>query len=155
MFLVLSGGFIGGVGTAVAMGGRGWVWPILFLVGTTVVGVLVGRQPWLVVGLVLATGALLAAPDDAVRIVGSVWMWIAALVGAAALIGGVRRCLPGGATVLWHLAFLLPPGEREPWRAEVRTVLHACASSAEARRQVVGFLAAVPATVVASWRAWR
>jgi len=131
------------------------MWPMLFLVGTTVLGVLVGRRPWLVGGLVLATGALLAAPDDAVRVLGSVWMWIAALVGAAAVVRGVRRCLPSGVTVLWHLAYLLPPGERDLWRAEVRSVLHACASSAEARRQLVGFLAAVPATVVASWRAWR
>jgi hypothetical protein len=141
----------GAAGTSLAVGGAGWVGPVLFLLAAVVVGVVVGR-PWLVVGLVVATGALLSAPDGAVRVLGSVWMWVAALVGAAALVRGARRCLPGGTTVLWHLALLLPPGERELWRAEVLAVLQACPSGAEARRQVVGFLAAVPATVVTSWR---
>ncbi|WP_407780284.1 hypothetical protein [Actinophytocola sp.] len=127
---------------------------MVFLVVVVGGGVRVGR-PWLGVGLVVATGALLAAPDGAVRVLGSVWLWVAALVGAAALVRGVRRCLPGGTTLLWHLAWLLPPGERELWRAEVRSVLHACASNAEARRQVLGFLTAVPATVATSWRVRR
>jgi hypothetical protein len=146
---VAMGGLFGAVGL---FGGHGWVWPVLFLVGAVAVGVRVGRQPWLVVGLVVSSGALLAAPGEAVRYLAVVWMWVAALVGAAAVVGSVRRCVPDGLTLLGRLALLLPPAEREHWRAEVCSVPHACASQAEARRQVVGFLTAVPVTVVASWR---
>jgi hypothetical protein len=128
--------------------------PVLFLVVAVGGGLLVGR-PWLGIGLAMVTGALLVAPDSAVRVLGSVWLWVAALVGAAVVVRGVRRCVPGPATLLWHLAWLLPPGERDLWRAEVRSVLHACASRAEARRQALGFLAAVPATVATSWRVRR
>lgn len=145
-------GIVGAVGIVGVIGGRGWVWPVLFLVGAGAVGVLVGRRPWLVAGLMVSTGALLAAPADAVGYLASVWMWVAALVGAAAVVGGVRRCVPDGPTALWSLALLLPPAERESWRAEVRATLHACDSDAEARQQVIGFLTAAPATVVASWR---
>jgi hypothetical protein len=130
----------------------GWVWPVLFLVGTGAVGMLVGRRPWLVAGLMVSTGALLAAPADAVGYVASVWMWVVALVGAAAVVGSVRRCVPDGPTILWRLALLLPPAERESWRAEVASILHACGSETEARQQVVGFLTAMPATIVAGWR---
>lgn len=133
----------------------GWVWPLLFLVGAVVVGVLLGRRPWLMVGMVVATGVLLTAPDGAVRFVGTLWMWVAAHVGAAALVGGARRWVSGGVAVLWVLGVLLPRGEREFWRAEVRAVLHACGDDREVRRQVVGFLAAVPSTVVTSWRVRR
>jgi hypothetical protein len=136
-------------------GAGGWVWPLLFLAAAAAVGVLVGRQPSLVIGLVVVTGALVSVPDRVVGYVGAVWMWAAALVGAAALLGSARRCVPDGPTVLWCLALLLPAAERAPWRAEVRAVLHACASPAEARRQVVGFLTAVPVTVVTSWRTRR
>jgi hypothetical protein len=145
----------GAVGVSLVVGGPGSVGPVLFLSLVVVVGVLVGRRPWLVVGLLVVTRALLWAPDSAVRLLGSVWTWAAALVGAAVVVGGARRCLPGGPAVLWHLALLLPAREREPWRAEVRAVLHACDSDAEVRRQVLGFLAAVPATVVTSWRVGR
>jgi hypothetical protein len=150
--LALSGaGVLGAVGLGV-VNGRGWVWPVLFLVGAVAVGLLVGRRPWLVVGLMVSTGALLAAPAVAVGYFASVWMWVAALVGAAVVVRGARRCLPDGPTLLWRLALLLPTAEREFWRAEVTAVLHACGSDAEARRQVIGFLTAVPATVVAGWR---
>lgn len=130
----------------------GWVWPLVFLVAAVVVGVSLGRRPWLVVGMVAATGVLLSAPDGAVRYVGTLWMWVAAHVGAAALLGGARRWVAGGTALLWALGGLLPRGEREFWRAEVRAVLHACGDDREVRRQVLGFLAAVPATVVTSWR---
>lgn len=146
-----------GLGMAAVTGGgvvigRGWVWPVLFLIGAVAIGLLVGRRPWLVVGLMVSTGALLAAPAVAVGYFASVWMWIAALVGAAVVVRGARRCLPDGPTLLWRLALLLPTAEREFWRAEVNAILHACGSDAETRRQVIGFLTAVPATVVASWR---
>jgi hypothetical protein len=145
----------GAVGLSLAVGGRGSAGPLVFLGVVVVAGVLVGRRPWLVVGLLVATRVLVWAPDSAVRLLGSVWTWAAALVGAAVVVGGARRCLPRGATVLWHLAFLLPARERAAWRAEVRAVLHACRSDAEVRRQLLGFLAAVPATVVTSWRVGR
>jgi hypothetical protein len=155
----VSLGVVGGValvvGVFLGVRGSGWVWPLLFLAGVVVVGVLVGRRPWLVVGMVVVTGALLSAPDGLVRYLGSLWLWVAALLGAAAVLGSVRRCVPAGATVLWHLALLLPRGERELWRAEVGSVLHACSSAAERRRQVRGFLGAVPATVLTSWRVRR
>jgi len=155
----VSLGVVGGVallvGVFLGVRGSGWVWPLLFLAAVVVVGVLVGRRPWLVVGMVVVTGALLSAPDGLVRYLGSLWLWVAALLGAAAVLGSVRRCVPTGVTVLWHLALLLPRGERELWRAEVGSVLHACSSAAERRRQVRGFLAAVPATVLTSWRVRR
>lgn len=132
-------------------GGPGWVGPVLFLVGAGVVGVLVGR-PWLVAGLMVSTGALLAAPAEVVGYLATVWMWVVAVFAAAVVVGGVRRCVPDGPTVLWRLALLLPPAERASWRAEFRSVLHACGSDAEARRQVIGYLTAMPATVVAGWR---
>lgn len=143
------------LGLAGVFGGRGWVWPLLLLAGAVAIGVLVGRQPTLVAVLMVVTGALLAAPDPAVGYLGAVWMWATALVAATVLVRSVRRCVPDGPTVLWHLALLLPAAERASWRAEVRSVLHACASDAEARRQVFGFLAAVPATIVTSWRVRR
>ena len=146
---VVAGLALGAVGV---FGGSGWVWPLLFLAGTVAVGVLVGRRPLLVVGLVVVTGVLVSVPDPVVGYLGTVWMWAAALVGAAAVLRSARRCVPDGPTVLWCLALLLPAAERASWRAEVRAVLHACASDAEARRQVVGFLTAAPVTVVTSWR---
>jgi hypothetical protein len=161
------GGLVGGVpafvlwsavcGVAVTMGvllGHGWLWPLLFLAGVVVGGVLM-RRPWLVVGMIVATGALLSAPDGFVEYLGLVWLSVSALLGAAAVVGGVRRCVPAGATVLWHLALLLPRRERDFWRAEVHAVLHACASDIERSRQVRGFLVAVPVTVVTSWRVRR
>jgi hypothetical protein len=130
------------------VGGHSWVWPVLFLVGAGTVGVLVGRRPWLVAGLMVSTGALLAAPTEVVGYLATAWMWVVALVGAAALV----RCVPDGPTVLWRLALLLPLAERESWRAELTSVLHACGSDTEARRQMIGYLTAMPATLVASWR---
>jgi hypothetical protein len=147
--LVVTAG-IGVLGVAGVLGG--WVWPLVFLLGAVVAGVLLGRRPWLVVGMLAATMALLTVPDGAVRFVGTLWMWVAAHVGAAVLVAGVRRWGSCGGAVLWGLGVLLPRGEREFWRAEVRSVLHACGDDREVRRQVVGFLAAVPATVVTSWR---
>jgi hypothetical protein len=156
LFLGFGCGVSGAVGVFFGVvRGNGWVWPLLFLAGAVVVGVLVGRRPWLVVGMVVATGALLSAPDGLVGYLGSLWLWLAALLGAAAVLGSVRRCVPAGATVLWHLALLLPRGERDLWRAEVGSVLHACSSAAERRRQVHGFLGAVPTTVLTSWRVRR
>lgn len=143
---------LGVLGIAGAL--SGWIWPLLFLGGAVVVGLRVGRRPWLVVGMVVVTALLMSAPDSLVAYVGTVWLWLAAHVGAAALVGSARRWMPGS-VVLWHLAFLLPRGERRLWRAEVRSVLHACGDDAEARRQVIGFLAAVPATVITSWRTRR
>lgn len=151
--LVLVATAIGALGVAGLL--SGWVWPLLFLVGAVVVGVLLGRRPWLVVGMVVATGVLLSAPDGAVRFVGTLWMWVAAHVGAAALLSGARRWVGGAAALLWLLAVFLPRGEREPWRAEVRSVLHACGDDHEVRRQVLGFLSAAPATVLTSWRVRR
>ncbi len=141
---------VGALGVAGAL--NGWVWPLIFLAGAVVVGVLVGRRPWLVVGMVVATGVLLSAPDGAVRYVGTLWLFVAAHVGAAAVLGFARRWVLGGTALLWVLGGLLPRTEREFWRAEVRAVLHACGDDREVRRQVVGFLAAVPATVVTGWR---
>lgn len=157
---VLQWGLLAGVVGAVGILGiagalSGWIWPLLFLCGAVVVGLRVGRRPWLVVGMVVVTALLMSAPDSLVAYVGTVWLWLAAHVGAAALVGSARRWLPGGSVVLWHLAFLLPRSERRLWRAEVRSVLHACGDDAEVRRQVVGFLVAVPATVVTSWRTRR
>jgi hypothetical protein len=148
--LVGTVGVVGVLGIAGSL--TGWVWPLLFLTGAVVAGTLVGRRPWLVVGMVVVTGALLSVPDEVVRYVGTLWMWTAAQVGAAIALATARRWLPGGPAVLWHLALLLPRHERALWRAEIRAVLHACADESEARRQVRGFLAAVPATVLASWR---
>lgn len=147
---VAVGLVLGGV-----LGGGGWVWPLFFLAGAVTVGMLVGRRPVLVLVLVVVTGALLAAPASIVGYLGSLWMWVAAFVGAAAIIRGARWCVPAGPTVLWHLALLLPRGEHALWRAEVRSVLHACATHDEARRQVIGFLTAAPATIVTSWRVRR
>lgn len=152
LWVVLAGLVVGGLGFAGVV--SGWVWPLVFLVGAVVVVGVLGRRPWLVVGMVVATGLLLSVPDGAVRVVGALWMWVAAGVGAAAVVGGARRWVGGGVAVLWGLGVLLPRGEREFWRAEVRSVLHACPDDREVRRQVLGFLAAVPATVVTTWR-WR
>ncbi len=82
-------------------------------------------------------------------------MWVAALLGAAVVLGVARRCVPAGATVLWRLALLLPRAERDLWRAEIVAVLYACGTGAERRRQVRGYLAAVPGTVLTSWRTHR
>jgi hypothetical protein len=146
------------VGGAVVLSGvlgvlSGWVWSLLFLGAAVVVGTLVRRRPWLVVGLVAATLALVAVPDGAVKYVGILWMWTAAHVGAAAVLAGARRWMPAGSVVLWHVGLLLPRVERDSWRAEVFSVLHAC-DDTERRQQTRGFLFAVPATVIASWR-WR
>ncbi|WP_133906882.1 hypothetical protein [Actinophytocola oryzae] len=146
-------GVVGVLGVVRVLGG--WVWPLLFLGVAILVGTFVGRRPWLTVGMVVATGVLLAVPDGAVGYVGTLWLWIAALVGAAVVLGSARRCVPSGSVVLWHLAVLLPRGERESWRSEVVAVLHACGDRAERRRQVRGFLAAVPSTVVTVWRVRR
>jgi hypothetical protein len=148
--LVGIGGVVGILGIAGVL--SGWIWPLLFLCGAVVIGTLLGRRPWLVVVMVVVTAMLMSAPDSLVAYVGTVWLWVAAHVGAAALLGGARRWVTGGTVVLWHLAFLLPRSERQLWRAEVRSVLYDCADDAEVRRQVRGFLAAVPATVVTSWR---
>jgi hypothetical protein len=146
-------GVVGILGIAGAL--SGWIWPLLFLCGAVLVGLRLGRRPWLVVGMVIATALLMSAPDSLVAYVGTVWLWLAAHVGAAAVVGSARRWMPGGVAVLWHLAFLLPRAERRLWRDEVRSVLHACGDDAEVRRQVLGYLAAVPATVVTSWRTRR
>lgn len=148
--LVGTAGVVGALGMAGIL--TGWVWPLLFLAAAVAAGVLVGRRPWLVLVMVVATGALLSVPDEVVRYVGTLWMWTAAQVGAAVVLATARRWLPDGSVLLWHLALLLPAGERALWRAEIRTVLHACADDAEARRQVRGFLTALPATVLTSWR---
>jgi hypothetical protein len=144
---------IGILGIAGAL--SGWIWPLLFLCGAVAVGLRLGRRPWLVVGMVVVTAVLMSAPDSLVAYVGTVWIWLAAHVGAAALVGSARRWTPAGTVVLWHLAFLLPRPERRLWRDEIRSVLHACADDAELRRQVRGYLTAVPATVVTSWRTRR
>jgi len=94
--------------------------------------------------------ALLAAPAGAAGIVGLLWMWVAALLGAAVLVGVVRRCAPGGATLLWRLAALLPRAERRSWRC--------CMPATPPRNgagRVRGFLAATPGTVLTSWRTHR
>jgi hypothetical protein len=148
--LVGAVGVVGVLGVAGIL--TGWVWPLLFLAGAIVTGALVGRRPWLVVGLIVVTGVLLSVPDEVVRYVGTLWMWTAAQVGAAVALATARRWLPSGPVVLWHLALLLPRTERTHWRAEIHAVLHACTDDAEARRQVRGYLAAVPATVLTSWR---
>jgi hypothetical protein len=72
--------------------GHRWVWPVLFLVGASTVGALVGRPPWLVAGLMVSTGALLAAPTEVVGYLATAWMWAVALVVAATLV----RCVPDG-----------------------------------------------------------
>lgn len=143
-FAMLAGLLLAGVLT-------GWLWPLVVLGGVVLAGVVTGR-PWPVAALVVASGALVSVPDGAVRYVGTLWMWVAALVTATALLGGARR---GGPTLLWGLAILLPPGDRADWRGEVRAVLHACGDDRETRRQVLGFLTAMPATVVTSWRVRR
>lgn len=106
-------------------------------------------------GFVAVTVALLAAPAGAVGIVGLLWMWVAALLAAAVLVGAVRRRAPGGTALLWRIAVLLPHAERDLWRAEIVAVLHACGTDDERRRQVRGFLGAAPRTVLTSWRTRR
>jgi hypothetical protein len=103
----------------------------------------------------VVTTALLLAPAATAGIVGLLWVWVAALLGAALIIGAARRCVPGAANLLWRIALLLPRAERDLWRAEILAVLHACTTDAERRRQVRGFLAATPGTIVTSWRTRR
>jgi len=106
-------------------------------------------------GFVVVTAALLVAPDGAVGVVGLLWMWVAALLVAAVLVGLVRRRTPGETALLWRIAMLLPHTERDLWRAEIVSVLHACGTDDERRRQVRGFLSAAPGTVLTSWRTHR
>jgi hypothetical protein len=146
-------GILGVLGVAGVL--ESWVWPLLFLCGAVGVGLRLGRRPGLVVGMVVVTALLMSAPDSLVAYVGTVWLWVAAHVGAAALVGSARRWSSAGTALLWQLALLLPRDERRLWRAEVRSILHDCADDSEVRRQVLGFLGAVPVTVVTSWRTRR
>lgn len=77
----------------------------------------------------------------------------AGLLPALSLAAGcavlVSAASGGGWTAL--AAGLLPPSERECWRAEVRAVLHAAPDGKERRRQVRGYLLGLPACVTTAW----
>ncbi|AXB44653.1 hypothetical protein [Amycolatopsis albispora] len=105
---------------------------------------------WWLPPFTLATAALLLARTEwLIAAVSLLWTTTAMMLASAALVGVTRRCLPSGTTVLNRLAIVLPRAEREHWRAELVSVLHAC-EGRERTRQAIGFLTALPVTAVTS-----
>jgi DNA-binding transcriptional MocR family regulator len=81
---------------------------------------------------------------------GTVRSALALLVGSSAIVG--RRV--GAPGWLSPVCLVLPPEQRIDWLMLVAAVLHAESDRAGRRRQVVGFLAALPVTVLIGWRLW-
>ncbi|GAA4825650.1 hypothetical protein GCM10023201_10120 [Actinomycetospora corticicola] len=111
---------------------------------------------WLV-PFVLLTAVLLLAPRVTDPAPARVWAALAALVAASTLLRGVAalRAPDRDRRALALLGVLLPPGAREDWRAEMATVFHHVGAGPARRREALGYLLALPGTVVCCWRLHR
>ncbi len=111
---------------------------------------------WLV-PFALLTAVLLVAPRMTDPAPARVWAALAALVAASTLLRGVAtlRGPDRDRRALARLGVLLPPRAREEWRAEMASVLHHVGTGPARRREAVGYLLALPGTVVCCWRLHR
>lgn len=82
------------------------------------------------------------------------WGLLGSLLIASVLLD-VLRTPDRDRRALARLAGLLPPGAREDWRAEMATVLDHVGDGPARRREVRGYLLALPGTVVCCWRLHR
>lgn len=137
----------GGHESAARQGGSSWVDQL--------------RRAAVTGGIIVIISALLVAAPGSLR-------WLVVLVALVAAIavqvvlrphrgsqgqsGSQRRPQVRTAAWLGPAGALLPPAERACWRAVVVSVIDAEADRPARRRQARGFLLALPATVLTSWR---
>jgi hypothetical protein len=111
-----------------------------------------------VLGLVvLVMVAELSAPSAGHPMVPGWWVPPVVLLFAGTI--RVGYCVAAGRRVgvpgwLSPACLMLPPDHRTDWLLLVAGVLHAEQDRAGRRRQVTGFLAALPVTMVAGWTCW-
>ncbi|WP_433798955.1 hypothetical protein [Actinomycetospora sp. CA-084318] len=106
---------------------------------------------------VLVTVALVLAPRVTDPALARAWGVLASFLVASALLtlGTALRAPHLDRRALARLGGLLPPGAREDWRAEMAAVLDAVGDGPGRRREVLGYLVALPATLVCCWRLHR
>jgi hypothetical protein len=111
-----------------------------------------------VLGLVvLVMAAELSAPSAEHPMVPGWWVPPVVLMFAGAIrvgysvVAGRRVGVPGW---LSPVCLILPADQRIDWLRLVASVLHAESDRGGRRRQTVGFLAALPISVVIGWRLW-